>query len=307
MEPFSLPDEANLWRTDELLDRGLSHRRIARLVSAGTLIRLRRGCFVRAAYWSGLDPDGAARCRIEAYAHATLTRSGGGSIFSHTSAARLHGLFLWQADGNIHLTVPYLPSSQAHAADVAAHTRPLAPAEVVTVGGLRATSLERTAADSCLILGYRQGLILMDHALRLGAAPEKLARYCDRYAGSAGVVTLRRVLAHADPLSESPGETLTRDLIRRLRLPPPALQFEVRTRLGTCRLDCAWPEAKVALEFDGRRKYFDYAPTAETVFNERRREKALQEMGWTVIRMEWRDLFREREFMARLQAVLTGR
>ncbi|MET3810175.1 hypothetical protein [Arthrobacter sp. UYEF3] len=90
----------------------------------------------------------------------------------------------------------------------------------------------------------------------------------------------------------------------RLRLPAPVLQFEVRTRLGNCRLDGAWPERRVALEFDGRRKYFDCSPTADAVFAERRHEKALMELGWKFVRIEWRDLFRERELKARLLEAL---
>ena len=299
-----LPEAANLWRTEELLDRGLSARQILQLTRAGVLVRLRRGCYVRRSFWARLEADGASRCRIEAYAHRCLTSSTGAYVFSHTTAARLHGLCLWQVGDTIHLTVPFLPSAGGHANDVKAHTRPLAPDEVVHLEGHRVTSLARTAADSCLVLNYSQGLILMDHALRLGADRGALEAECARLRGAPGVATLRKVLSHADPLSESPGETLARDLIRRLRLPPPVLQLEVRTRLGTCRLDCAWPENRVALEFDGRRKYFDYAPTAEAIFAERRRERALMELGWKFIRIEWRDLFRERELKARLLRVL---
>lgn len=299
-----LPEAVNLWRTEELLDRGLSARKIRQLAAGGALLKLRRGCYVRRSFWAALDANGASRCRIEAYAHRCLTSSTGAYVFSHTTAARLHGLFLWQVDDTIHLTVPFLPSTGGHAGDVRAHTRALTPADVVHVAGHRVTSLARTAADSCLVLNYAQGLILMDHALRLGAGREAVELECARLRGAPGVSTLKKVLAHADPLSESPGETLLRDLVRRLRLPAPQLQFEVRTRLGTYRLDCAWPERLVALEFDGRGKYFDYDPTAEAIFAERRREKALMELGWRFIRVEWRDLFREHELKTRLLQVL---
>jgi very-short-patch-repair endonuclease len=299
-----LPGAANMWRTEELLDRGISARHIIRLTAGGALIKVRRGCYVRSSFWAAQDKDGVSRTRIEAYAHRTLTSSTGSYAFSHTTAARLHGLYLWEVDDRIHLTVPFLPSSGGHAGDVVAHTRALPDADVVQRDGYRVTSLERTAVDSCLVLSYPQGLILMDHALRLGAARQDLERQCAQLRGVPGVGNLRKVLAHCDARSESPGETLTRDLIRRLRFPAPVLQFEVRTRLGLFRLDCAWPERRVALEFDGRRKYFDYAPTSEAAFQERRREKALMELGWRVVRIEWRDLFREREFKARLLQAL---
>jgi very-short-patch-repair endonuclease len=128
-----------------------------------------------------------------------------------------------------------------------------------------------------------------------------------RLDGRPGVRNLRRVLAASDARSESPGETLTRDLITRLRLPPPEPQVKVLTRLGSHRLDFAWRQRRIALEFDGKTKYFDYRPTREVLFEERRREKALTEDGWLFVRVEWKDLFREQEFLARLMRAFASR
>src|SRR5438105_854124 len=83
-------------------------------------------------------------------------------------------------------------------------------------------------------------------------------------------------------------------------LPGSVPQVEVRSRAGRHRLDFAWREAKVALEFDGRGKYFDFKPTAEVIFQERRREKALSEDGWRFVRVEWKQLFHEQEFKNRV-------
>ncbi|MFF1832193.1 hypothetical protein [Paenarthrobacter sp. NPDC058040] len=58
------------------------------------------------------------------------------------------------------------------------------------------------------------------------------------------------------------------------------------------------------MEFDGKVKYFDYAPTDEVIYKERQRENALIEQGWTVIRIEWRDLFNEQEFKTRVLRAL---
>lgn len=87
----------------------------------------------------------------------------------------------------------------------------------------------------------------------------------------------------------------------------PELQYVVRTSLGTHRLDFAWPSAKVALEFDGKTKYFDYRPTEDVIYDERRREKSLMEDGWTILRVEWKHLFNEAEFKYRvLRALAKG-
>lgn len=210
-------------------------------------------------------------------------------------------------DDAIHVLQKVRPSNERHGRDVRCHTRPFAEHDISVVSGLRTTSLERTTADCAMMLNYRQALILMDHALRLGADPGSLQAMAEALDGRRGIRTFRRVLAMADPRSESPGETLARELILRLRIKPPEPQLEVSSRAGRHRMDFAWKEEKVALEFDGRTKYFDYKPTAEVLFEERRREKALAEEGWRFLRVEWKDLFREQEFKSRLLRALAGR
>jgi very-short-patch-repair endonuclease len=141
----------------------------------------------------------------------------------------------------------------------------------------------------------------------MGADLPFLRQQCEALAGRNGVVSLRRALDLADPRSESAGESLTRELLHRLKIPAPELQYEVRSALGLHRMDFAWPALKVALEFDGKSKYFDYRPTQEVIYEERQREKALTEEGWTFLRIEWKHLFNEGEFKYRvLRALAIG-
>jgi hypothetical protein len=210
-------------------------------------------------------------------------------------------------DDAIHLLQRVQPSSERHGKDVRCHTRPFSDHEVTVVGGLRVTSLERTAADCAMTLNYRQALIVMDHALRLGADRFLLQEMADSLDGRRGIRTFRCVLDTADPRSESPGETLTRDLILRLNIRPPTPQVEVLSRVGRHRLDFAWKEEKVALEFDGKAKYFDFQPTNEVLFQERLREKALTEEGWLFVRVGWKDLFNEAQFKNRVLRALASR
>jgi very-short-patch-repair endonuclease len=302
-----LPPTGNLWRTDELTELGYGSRSIRSLLDSGSLIRLRHGCYLRASLWSAQTPNARSRQLIFAHAHSTLTTSTGQFVYSHTSAARLHRLHLWNVDDLIHLLQRMNPSSERHGRDVKCHTRPFSDHDVTLLGGLRATSLERTAADCAMMLTYRQALIVMDHALRLGADRALLQGMADSLDGRRGVRTFRRALENADPRSESPGETLTRELILRLKIRPPTPQVEVTSAIGRHRLDFAWKKEKVALEFDGRLKYFDFKPTDEVLYEERRREKALTEAGWAFLRIEWKDLFNEARFKYRVLQALAGR
>ena len=300
----ALPGTGNLWRTGQLQEKGLNSRAIKALVLHGQLVRLRHGCYIRAELWEKQTRPVRSRQLIRAHAHGTLTTSAGGYVYSHTSAARLHGLYLWDVDDVIHLLLRGNPSSERLGKDVQGHTRPWTAPEVVTLGGLRVTSLERTVVDCAMMLGYRQALVLTDHALRLGADKALMERMSEGLQGRRGIRTLRLALANADPRSESAGETLTRELLIRLKLPLPEPQVAVAARAGRYRLDFAWKEQKVALEFDGKTKYFDYKPTAEVLIQERQREKELTENGWTFVRVTWADLFREHEFKARILAAL---
>jgi very-short-patch-repair endonuclease len=303
-EPNPQLPAGNMWRTQELLSAGFHSRAITHLVHGGDLVRARRGCYVRGSWWAGLKPGTRSRHLIHAHAHGTLTTSAGSFVYSHTSGARLRRLRLWNVDDRIHLTQLISPSGISHGSDVVAHTRGLRPGEVSFVEGLPCTSLERTVVDCCLMFNLRQSLILTDHACRLGADLQVLRTRCAELTGRNGVVAFRSALELADPRSESPGESLTRELLHRLKIEPPEPQYVVHTPLGEHRLDFAWRKRKVALEFDGKSKYFDYQPTGEVLFAERRREKALIEQGWIVVRIEWKDLFNEAEFKYRVLRAL---
>ncbi|WP_347108675.1 hypothetical protein AAHB33_17630 [Paenarthrobacter sp. S56] len=294
----------DLWRTDELREAGYNERRIAGLVGEGHLIRLRRGCYIRATTWESQKAAVRARQRIAAHAHGTLTTSSGGLVYSHASAARLHGLFVWNVDHRVHVTQGSPVSAGSHGVDVVAHASTLKTAEIEFVDGMPCTSLLRTVADCCLTMTFRQSLILVDHALRKGVDAGMLWQTCASLAGRNGVRTLRKALEYADARAESPGETLSRELLQRLRLEMPELQVEVDSPEGRHRLDFAWRKRKLALEFDGKTKYFDYAPTDEAIFKERQREKALMELGWKFLRVQWRDLFQEQQFKMRVLRAL---
>lgn len=318
----AFPAKRVIWRTAQLRDAGLAWRSIQRLVTAGILIRVRFGCYVRASWWLGLSSEQRRRSRITVHQFSTLTTSPMGFVYSHSSAAALHGLSLWNVPDQIHITQRSKPSgtsvgpltpeanpdsatkSTRSTTEAKVHTRILAPDEIVEVEGFRTTSLERTVLDCALTLPYQQALILTDHALRLGVSRPALEAKASGMGPARGVRNLRKVLLNANALSESAGETLCRDLMRELRIPAPICQLWIRTRLGDFRADFGWEKEKVVLEFDGKGKYFDYRPTDEAVFQERKRETALMEEGWTVIRVQWAELFQATHFKLRILAAL---
>lgn len=61
----------------------------------------------------------------------------------------------------------------------------------------------------------------------------------------------------ADPFSESPGESVARLVVRASGLPAPVTQYRYEDREEGRRyyIDLAWPQLRIAIEFDGFMKY----------------------------------------------------
>lgn len=275
-------------------------RHVARLVEAGELVRLHRGSYAGGEAWRALSSEQQGVQRILAHYQLSVGRSSMLPTYSHTSAARLHRLRLWNVDDRIHLIQRYANTTQQRSPQVVRHCTSLEDTETITLHGVKATSLTRTIFDCARFLPYRQALIIADQGLRKGVMRDDLEALANRFKGHKGIGTARRIVSDASPLAESPGESLTRHILLRMAIPAPQEQLVVNTRLGRHRLDFGWRDRKLALEFDGKAKYFDFAPTSEVLFEERRREKALVEDGWQFIRIEWKDLFREAELQARI-------
>ena len=167
------------------------------------------------------------------------------------------------------------------------HRDQLAPDEIQQFRGVRLTTPVRTALD----LARRQNLVEAVTAVdtlahrfpfSLGDVRAMNARHLGAR-GSAGIGT---VLALVDRRAESPMES-------RLRLPlvlaglNPVVQHElwlpadrhVPGRPRLIRLDLAFPEALLGVEFDG-----EHHRTAEQARRDLVRESALSAAGWIVIR-----------------------
>lgn len=293
-----------LWRYRELLDEGLSRQHVHHLVGSGELRRLRKNCYVPEAHWSGLSTVERLVLQAQAHQHSLVGRDTVGHVYSHETAAVLHGLDLWRPGNDVHVTQPTRTSNASHGADVRNHSAHLAADDVVLLQGLPVTSLLRTAIDCARTLPFDKALIVADQCMARGVTRGAALTAVDLLGPAAGVGRASAVLTAADPLAESPGETLTRSRLLRFGLPRAVSQVEVSTRLGCYRLDFAWPDLLVGLEFDGRVKYLGTEATDEVLYEERRRERALVEEGWTILRIEWSDLFREAELEARLRATL---
>lgn len=78
--------------------------------------------------------------------------------------------------------------------------------------------------------------------------------------------------------------------LARAGIPAPLQQY----RIGALRADFAWEQFRTVGEFDGRVKYGrglrPGQDPGEAVFAEKRREDALRDRGWEVVRWVWDEL-----------------
>ncbi len=271
--------------------------------------RLRRGAYLASPEGDGPVPAHVEQRRVVlARIRAVHADRRSPSWFSHTSAALLWGCDLLAVPDQVHLVQHSRPHSHGDPAVVRHHGAPPI-ADRAEVDRLPVTGLARTTVDCARLLHREDGLVIADSALRIGADPARIRELLAEGAGQRGVVRAREVLAFADGRAESPGETLTRWRLHREGLPAPALQVPVTTSAGRFRADLGWPGARLLLEFDGFVKYGGGGAraAAEAVFAEKRRQDALEEAGWRVLRVTWTDLRAPATLARRVRAALEPR
>jgi hypothetical protein len=289
----------------DALETGWSDGELARLTRSGAWNRVRRG-----AYLDGPLPERAA-ARHLLLVHATLAGLRRPAVVSHQSAAVVLGMPLWDiALDRVHVT-RRPPAWNDTSQFLCSHVARLRDDEVVVVDGVAVTGPVRTALDLARSLPHETAVVLLDAALHQGLLSADALR--DRMPDLLGVPGSRaaaRSVAAADGRSESVGESRSRVALHRLGLAPSHLQFDVRTaggrRIG--RADFAWVGAGLVGEFDGRIKYGRLLRPGEqpgdVVFEEKRREDAIRDEGWGVVRWTWPDISRPERLGARVRRAL---
>jgi very-short-patch-repair endonuclease len=186
-------------------------------------------------------------------------------------------------DGLLHLVRPHHLSVRA-GPGVCVHRLELAPWDVQVVDGLRVTTAARTAADLARLLPRLDAIAVLDAALAVGATDSRsIGEVLDRCGGLRGMRQARALLAVADAGAESPMESRLRLRILDAGLPRPVTQHWV----GSYRLDLAWPELRVAAEYDGAVHDSRAATRAD-----RARHNQLRARGWEVFVFTDVDVYR---------------
>jgi len=251
----------------------MSYRTLVRRIRDRRIIRVWHGVYAQS------PPDPMCRLRaLELVSGTTI-------VACMSTAADLYG-FDTERDRRIHVLDPGVRMRPN--VDLMVHQR--TGGRLRRVRGRLATAPAWTAVEVARTLRRPRCLATLDAALRSGACTAaELAEAVADQKGRRGIVSVRELLAFADPRAESPMESEARLVFIDGGLPLAELQYEIVDRHGRLwRVDFAWPDAKVIAEYDSE----EWHANPDAFKHDRMKTARLQECGWTVIPMVVDDIRR---------------
>jgi very-short-patch-repair endonuclease len=274
---------------------GIGGSAVTRRVATGRLQRIYRGVFA----------VGHAQRTREARWIAAVMATGPGAVLSHLDAAAL-----WKIYDRRHATIHVTTTTRSprRVPGISAHRpRRLDAADITVKDGIPVTTVARTLVDLTDVLSRDRLLRAIREAefLRL-LDLDALDAAVQRAHGRRRLSELTRALAR-----HRPGQIVRDELEHRFLelahaagLAEPQTNVKVQTRRRTYRVDCLWPNERVAVELDGRAAH-ERAAAFET---DRARDAALSAVGLRPLRFTWHRVTAEgTEMIAELEATLAQR
>jgi very-short-patch-repair endonuclease len=255
---------------------GLTGEMVDRRIELGRLRPLHRGVYA----------VGQGRLSPKAACFAGVLAGGEGAVLSHGSAAAVHGL-LSSVPAVVHLTSP----RRMHRRPGLAFHRAVIPSdEVDVIDCIPVTGVSRTILD----LAATAGQDVVDRALHAAEVRRlsdrvSLTTLLSRYPHRRGAPAVRIALANrriGATTVRSDLEDAFAAFVAARGLPRPEINANVRAGDRWYEVDCAWRSERVAVELDGRSVHH----TIRAFEEDRRRDRALQVHGWTVVRVTARHL-----------------
>jgi G:T-mismatch repair DNA endonuclease (very short patch repair protein) len=179
----------------------------------------------------------------------------------------------------------------------------LAGQELVRCGRWSCLPRADTVVDLARSADGDEAVVLLDRLVRARLAPlDDVRAAAARLPACRGSARAQLAARLADGLAESPQETRLRLLLHRAGVPPVA-QYRVVDRDGlVARVDFAYPELRLAIEYDGL-----WHAERRTFLDDRRRLNRLTATGWIVLHVTVDDLRRPEQLLARVHALRARR
>ena len=261
----------------------LGNHRLRNAIETGELMGFGRGVLMDAGRVLDLRTRSAA---------ALLLTDG---LLVGPTAAALHGC---TAVGGfpVHVRIPYTQRARSRPGLIV-HQGDLNTRDMTDLDGLRVLKVDLAITEVLCTAPHRAALACTDeilHAMRpddrapfVAAVREHLNTRPDRR----GTRRAAALLAMATGRPENPAQSACLLVLREAGFPPPVPQYEV----GRRRVDFAWPEQQVALEFSMSKE------------EEPHHANDPQQQGWIVIEADHQDLTDPTMLCSRLRVALRTR
>lgn len=284
----------------KLFDHASSHHSVFSIAEADAAGLTESQIRLRAAHlWERLYdgvfriPGAAATWKGEL--RAAVLAAGPGSAISHRSAAALYEL-PGGRDNLIELSTPRWNRTFRRGL-VVHESRRLGLEDMREVDGITVTTPDLLLLHLAATRPVPDFLEMVIHAARrrrlitYASARQTFDRHARR--GLGGTRALRAALDRWDPTAaptESEMETRLLHTIRARGLPDPVLQYEVRDNSDRflARVDAAYPDARIAIEYDSKQEHSDEFQLARDA----RRRNALAAVGYLTLSVRHGDLER---------------
>ena len=291
-------DHAQLSMSSDLARLGEDVRALSRRSTSGELVRIRQGVYVKAEQWQVLPRWERYPLLIQAAASTLKSRT----VFCRQSSAAMWGIPVLGVQQVVHAITEDGAGGRSRAG-VKRHYADMDGVDVVERGGVLVTCRIRTVLDLAAFEPFEQGVAAFDHVLRPDTARGLPALSKEELrsgmGGNLSAAAQRRIAAaldFANPLAQSPGESVSRALMYRRGFAAPRLQAEFRDGRGLIGFsDFDWPDSGIVGEFDGAGKYrkpeyLQGRTPADVVVEEKLREDRIRATGVRVVRWTWSEL-----------------
>ncbi|MGQ0577137.1 MAG: hypothetical protein ACT4RN_23480 [Pseudonocardia sp.] len=261
------------------------------------------------AAWRGVVVDRAGWGNVWARAAAAVLAYGPDAAVCGRTAAELWGCDA-AAEPRTHLMLPHEVFVRCRGGLVV-HRSAAFRRDITTVDGIAVLTLERVVTDLLCDRTVRpaDALAVADQALGLVKDEQRqqlrtrLVLRIDDRADRRGTRRAAHLLDLATGRAESPPESRLLLLVVGFGLPHPEVNWPLMSPWGqeVCRLDLAWPEFRIALEYDG------YAVHVDRQAQDDARADDLRRRGWIVLRVRAEDHRDPRQLEVRLREAFRRR
>jgi hypothetical protein len=267
----------------------VTQRDLTRDVSAGLLIRLRRGAYVEAAAWAQLTAQQRHILRIQ----SVVALAAQPVIVCGMSAAALWGMPVKESWPDYVTVLEHRQGGGRSDPGIKRSSAGVSTARTVTIRGVRVTDLARTTLDIARVQPFTDAIGSVDWALTPrnpnAITAHELASELRRLNPRVGGAHLQRLINFASPLSGSFYESAARAAMHLLGFAPPELQVVFTDAQGEMIPDFFWRTVRVAGEFDGKVKFTRHEYTkgnpSEVAWAEKKREDRLRNLKLGVVRI----------------------